>query len=59
MHDAYFWIMFFGPPLVFLAVTAFVFRPTARQYYADAKRAIFSGDEPALRVNKSRPDSDN
>lgn len=45
MHDTYFWISFFGAPLFLLLVTAFVFRPSARQHYRDAKKVIFVEDE--------------
>ncbi len=45
MHDSYFWIAFFGAPLFLLLVTAFVFRPSAREQYRDAK-IIFADDEP-------------
>jgi cbb3-type cytochrome oxidase subunit 3 len=41
MHDAYFWTAFFGTPLFLLAVTAYVFRPSARAHYREAKRVIF------------------
>ncbi|MGB5570874.1 MAG: hypothetical protein WBM71_18715 [Sedimenticolaceae bacterium] len=42
MHDAYFWIAFFGAPLFLTMVTAFVFRPSAREQYREAKRVIFA-----------------
>ncbi len=42
MHDAPFWIAFFGAPLFLLLVTAFVFRPAARERYREAKQVIFS-----------------
>jgi len=46
MHDVYFWIAFFGAPVFLFVVTAFVFRPSAREQYREAKLAIFA-DEPA------------
>jgi cbb3-type cytochrome oxidase subunit 3 len=46
MHDTYFWAAFFGAPLFLILMTAFVFRPSARQQYREAKRVIFA-DEPA------------
>ena len=49
MHDAYFWIAFFGAPLFLMLVTAFVFRPSAREQYRAAKRVIFADDEPEKR----------
>lgn len=49
MHDAYFWIGFFGAPLFLLLVTAFVFRPSARDKYHAAKQVIFADDEPRRR----------
>ena len=48
MHDTYFWLAFFGAPLFLLLVTAFVFRPSAREQYREAKRVIFA-DENASR----------
>ena len=47
MHNAYFWIAFFGVPLFLLLVTAFVFRPSARQQYREAKQAIFADEQAA------------
>jgi cbb3-type cytochrome oxidase subunit 3 len=44
MHDAHFWIAFFGAPLFLLFVTAFVFRPSARGRYREAKQVIFADD---------------
>ena len=44
MHDAYFWIAFIGAPLFLLLMTAFVFRPSARDQYHDAKQVIFADD---------------
>jgi cbb3-type cytochrome oxidase subunit 3 len=46
MHDVYFWIAFFGAPLFLFLVTAFVFRPSAREEYRHAKQVIFADDEP-------------
>lgn len=45
MHDIYFWIGFFGAPLFVIALTAYVFRPSARHQYHDAKQAIFAEDK--------------
>ncbi len=42
MHDAYFWIAFFGAPLFLLLITAFVFRPSASERYREAKHVIFA-----------------
>ena len=42
MHDTVFWIFFFGAPLMLLLVSLFVFRPSARGRYHDAKYVIFS-----------------
>ena len=49
MHDALFWIAFFGAPLSLLLVTAFVFRPTARERYREAKQVIFADERAAPR----------
>jgi cbb3-type cytochrome oxidase subunit 3 len=46
MHDAYFWTAFFGAPLFLILITLFVFRPSARNQYHDAKQVIFADDEP-------------
>ena len=46
MQDVYFWIAFFGAPLFLFLVTAFVFRPSAREEYRHAKQVIFADDEP-------------
>lgn len=54
MHDVYFWITFFGPPLFILLLTAFVFRPSARQHYDEAKLAIFTEDELKRRGQKPK-----
>ena len=45
MHDAYFWIAFFGAPLFLLLITAFVFRPSAREQYREAKHVIFADEK--------------
>ena len=45
MNDAYFWIAFFGAPLFLLLITAFVFRPSAREQYSEAKRVIFADEK--------------
>ncbi len=45
MHDPYFWIAFFGAPLLLIMITAFVFRPSARDQYHDAKQVIFADDK--------------
>ncbi|MGD1983526.1 MAG: hypothetical protein PVF93_06425 [Chromatiaceae bacterium] len=45
MHDIYFWTAFFGAPLFLVLVTAFVFRPSAREDYRAAKQVIFTNDE--------------
>ncbi len=55
MHDIYFWIAFFGPPLFIVLLTAFVFRPSARQKYHEAKQVIFTDDEMAKCGGKSEP----
>ena len=47
MHDAYFWIAFFGAPLFLLVVTAYVFRPSARERYREAKQVIFADERVA------------
>jgi cbb3-type cytochrome oxidase subunit 3 len=47
MHDAYFWIAFFGAPLFLVMVTAFVFRPSARAHYREAKQVIFADEQPS------------
>ena len=48
MHDAFFWVAFFGAPLFLLLVTAFVYRPSARERYHEAKLVIFA-DEKAIK----------
>ena len=48
MHDAFVWVAFFGAPVLLLLVTAFVFRPSAREHYREAKQVIFA-DEGAGR----------
>ena len=53
MHDTYFWIIFFGAPLFLLLVTAFVFRPSARQQYREAKQVIFADERAAGRRDSS------
>jgi len=57
MHNAYFWIAFFGAPLFLLLVTAFVFRPSARQQYREAKQVIFADEQAArtARASLTRP----
>ena len=49
MHDANFWIAFFGAPLFLLLVTAIVFRPSAREQYHAAKHVNFADDEAVKR----------
>ena len=55
MPNIYFWIGFFGAPLFVVLVTAYVFRPSARKHYHDAKQVIFTDDEIARRSGKSGP----
>jgi cbb3-type cytochrome oxidase subunit 3 len=57
MPDVYFWIGFFGAPLLLFVVTAIVFRPSARQQYHEAKHAIFADDD-ALQPLYLRSDQD-
>ena len=45
MHDFGFWAAFFGAPLFLLLVTAYVFRPSAREDYRAAKQVIFTDEE--------------
>jgi len=47
MHDAHFWVAFFGAPLFLLLVTAFVYRPSARERYREAKQVIFADEKAA------------
>jgi len=54
MHDADFWIAFFGAPLFLLLITAFVFRPSARAQYREAKQVIFADEKPG-RARHGRP----
>lgn len=58
MHDAYFWVAFFGAPLFLLLVTTFVYRPSARERYREAKRVIFADVKAAhsLRASLTAPD---
>ena len=53
MHDISFWIAFFGAPVFLFLVTAFVFRPSAREKYRAAKVTIFSDDEIHRRSRSS------
>ena len=55
MHDVYVWIAFFGAPLFLMLVTAFVFRPSARGQYREAKQLIFA-DEKANLPRRTSPD---
>ena len=41
MHDIYFWIAFFGAPLLLILITAYVYRPAAREQYREAKKIPF------------------
>ena len=54
MHDSYFWIAFFGAPLFLLLVTAFVFRPSARAQYREAKQVIFADEKMSYPRRASR-----
>ena len=58
MHDAYYWVAFFGAPLFLLLVTAFVYRPSARDQYREAKQVIFANEKTAhlLRESLIAPD---
>jgi len=47
MHDAYFWIAFFGAPLFLILITAIVFRPSTRNQYREAKQVIFADERTA------------
>ncbi len=42
MHDVYFWFAFFGAPLFVIAMTVYVFRPSAREKYREAKKLPFA-----------------
>ena len=52
MSDAYFSIAFFGAPLFLLAITAFVFRPSARELYREAKHVIFADETTVTRPRR-------
>jgi len=54
MYDIYSWIAFFGAPLFLLFVTAYVFRPSAREHYSEAKRVIFSDQRRSVPRGQSR-----
>ena len=45
MHNAYFWIAFFGAPLFLLLVTAFDFRPSARGQYREPKQVTLAEEK--------------
>lgn len=53
MHDLAFWVAFFGAPVFLFLVTAFVFRPSARDQYRAAKATIFTDDEIDRRSRNS------
>ncbi len=53
MQEIVVWLGFFAAPLFVVLLTAYVFRPSARQHYHDAKQVIFSDDEMAGRSGKS------
>ncbi len=53
MQEIFFWIGFFAAPLFIVLLTAYVFRPSARKHYHDAKQVIFTDDEIARRSGKS------
>jgi cbb3-type cytochrome oxidase subunit 3 len=54
MPDAYFWIAFFGAPMLLLLTTVFVFRPSAREQYREAKRVIFADEDVSRPRRESR-----
>jgi len=54
MYDIHSWITFFGAPLFLLFVTAYVFRPSAREHYREAKRVIFSEQGQSTRRKRSQ-----
>ena len=58
MHDAYFWVAFFGAPLFLLLATAFVYRPSARERYRVAKQVIFTDEKAARPLRASLIDPD-
>lgn len=41
MFDLHFWVAFFGAPLLLVLITAYVYRPSARQKYSAAKQIPF------------------
>ena len=45
MSDIFIWISFVGPPLFVILVTAYVFWPSNRKRFHDAKQVIFYDDE--------------
>ena len=58
MHNAYFWAAFFGAPLFLLLVTAFVYRPSARERFREAKLVIFADKKAAKPLRASIVDPD-
>ena len=45
MHDFHFWLSFLGAPIFLIAITAYVYRPSARAAYREAKRLPFADRE--------------
>ncbi len=55
MQEIFFWISFFGPPLAIALITVYVFRPSAREHYEEAKQVIFNEDENLEPARVSKP----
>lgn len=51
MHNTFFWIVFFGAPLLMIVTTAYVYRPSARAKYHEAKMIPFADAKYADRRN--------
>ena len=45
MNDLYFWMAFFGAPLLLILITVYIYRPSARRKYREAKKIPFEEDE--------------
>ncbi len=56
LQELFVWISFFAPPLLVVLITLYVFRPSAKQHYEEARQVIFHEDQSMEPVRTKTPD---
>lgn len=52
MENLYTWISFLAAPILLIAIVAWMFRPSARRKYKEAKRIPFADDNRKAGANR-------